>query len=252
MILAQTIVSRMQSGLDAEGSERYLFDQDFKPAINYGVEWFVMVCNEALGQKKMTAESLRELIKVRVWQANAFSRIAFDPAVMPDKLWSVVAVYPNPQVFPTTTSPTQSNKALSQFMTNTSFVRSNDSCKRLTMEEWNEDEENVFVAGNSILSGSLAEYAYQDFGDYSSGGYNNPGKFEITIRPSVAGKLVAIAYLKYPNQVVLITDQIEIPESMTSVIVERALAWISMKQGDTTSLYSWTEKDVTRLISLLK
>ena len=52
MIAVQTVVDRMKSVLDAEGSDRYLFDQDFKPAINSAIDWLVAVFNAAFSDKK--------------------------------------------------------------------------------------------------------------------------------------------------------------------------------------------------------
>jgi hypothetical protein len=62
MIPVQTIVDRVTSILDAEGSDRYLFDQDFKPAINLTKDWVVAVFNKAFADKKLSEENLKELV----------------------------------------------------------------------------------------------------------------------------------------------------------------------------------------------
>ncbi len=63
MIAVQTVVDRMIFGLDAEGSDRYTFENDFKPAINSSVEWLQAVFNQAFADKKLTEENLRDLVK---------------------------------------------------------------------------------------------------------------------------------------------------------------------------------------------
>lgn len=252
-ILVQEVVNRSLSALDAEGSDRYLFDQDFKPAINYAQEAIIAIFNNAFSSNKLSGESLRELAKIKIWQANDFSRVAFDPAVMGHKFWTLLAVYPNPVVAPFSTPMPNPNKALSVFMPNLSYRSGKASTNRMTLEEWNDNYKNVFAPGNLVVMNSqdLNNYSYLDFGDYSSGSYNNPGKYEIEIRPSVANKYIALAYLKRPDPIALITDSLEFPESLTSVIVSKALNFIAYKQGDQTTLFTVTNKDVEELSNLL-
>ena len=252
-IPVQTVVSRMASALDAEGSERYTFDQDYKYAISYAQEWIVTAVNQAMSEKKLAAENLRELIKVKIWQANAFSRIAFDPAIVGQKLWSVLAVYPEIKTTPFSNPNQLVVPAQSVFMPNLSFVSSDqEGAARLTHEEWNDNKKNVFMPGNITVTGSLKKYAYLDFADYSSSSYVNPVPFEIEVRPSVAAKYVAIVYLKYPNEIILPTDNLEFPDPMIDLIVEKALLFISFKQGDATNLYSISEREVSRIVNLIR
>ena len=109
------------------------------------------------------------------------------------------------------------------------------------------------MPGNTILKGDLQDYAYLDFADYSSSSYTgNSGVFEIQIRPDVPNELIAMAYLKYPNQVALITDSIEFPENLTDLITDLALQFIAYKQGDQTSLYVVTERNISKLVNLIR
>lgn len=251
-ILVQEIVNRSNSALDAEGSERYLFDQDFKPAIRFAQEWVVSVLNKAFDVNKISGESLRELVKIGIWQTNSYSRIAFNETVVGSKLWSILALYPNPVITPFRTPLSLTNKAESRFMADLSYVSGKSCTNRLTLEQWNDNEKNVFMPGNNVLSGDLVEFSYLNFVDYSSTSYNNPGLFEIEIRPSVANKFVGMAYLKKPSEVNLITDSIQFPESLTDIITEQTLKFISIKQGDQTTLYMVTERDIARITSLIQ
>jgi hypothetical protein len=251
-ILVQEIVNRSNAALDAEGSDRYLFDQDFKPAIRYAQEWVVLALNRGFEMNKHSGESLRELVKVSIWQANNFSRIAFDPVTMGHDLWSILALYPNPVVTPFSNPSPLPNKAESKYMPNLSLVSGKACTNRLTLEQWNDNVDNVFMPGNSVLSGPLSDFAYLNFADYSSSTYSNPGKFELEIRPTVANKYVGMAYLRRPKEINLITDTMEFPEALMNVILEKTLQYVSWKQGDQTTLYLVTDRDVNRLMTLIQ
>lgn len=251
-ILAQSIVERLDAALDAEGSDRYLFDQDYKPAINSAIEWIVAVFNAAFGARKISEESLQELTVVRVWQANAFSRISFDPAVVGHELWSILAVYPKPKLYPSNAINPLPAKHVSVFMPGLTFLKSDYSATRLTLEEWNENVNNVFMAGNEkITVGGLESYGYKNFVDYSSNVYQNPVNKEIEVRPAVGGEYVAITYLRKPNTINLVTDSVDLPGTITDMLFQKALNFVSYKQGDGTNIYGVTEKDISRLVSLM-
>lgn len=251
-VLVQTVNDRMLSRLDSESSERYTFNEDIKPAINGAVEWIVAELNAAFAAKKLTPEALRDLVKVGVWQTNSYSRVSYDPALVGFPLWSILGVFPKPQVVGG--SPiAQTDKAKSVFRNDISFLKSKFSASRLNFEEWNINVDNAFEPGNEMISGTLTDYAYLDFADYSSTAYTGAsGVQEIEIRPAIPNELVGIAYLKFPTNVSLITDSLEFPESMTELIVGMSLKIIAVKQGDHTTTYLFGEAESQKLIALLK
>jgi len=250
MIQTQTIVDRTLSLLDAEGSDRYLFDQDFKPAINSAVEWLVAVFNSAFAQNKLSEEDLRELVKVKIFQANNFSRVKFDPADVGESLWTVLSINTEVTVFPDNDPPPLPGDGTeSVYHPGYTYVDSKESAKRLSIQEWDENSDNIFMAGNNVMTTKLKKYAYLNFSDYSSTSYGETG--EIEIRPDVSAQFVGIRYLKYPNEVTVVTDTIEFPESITDLLVQKTANYISFKQGDGTNLYSVTDNDVQRLITFM-
>ena len=251
MIPVQTVVDRMKFELDAEGSERYLFDQDFKPAINSAIDWLVFVFNRAFENNRFSGEHLTDLIRTRVWVANNFSRIKYDPAVTGDEFWSYLGIHPEPTVFPAgSTPPALPNDYTSLFIPTVSYVSSDYTAKLLTLEQWNENRDNVFAPGNNTLTQSgFKSYAYSTTVDYSSTNYLQDK--EIEIRPAVPGQFVAITYLKTPERVNLISDDIEFPDSLITLIVRKSLNFIATKQGDQTTLFAITERDVSSLLKLI-
>ena len=248
MIPVQTIVDRVTSILDAEGSDRYLFDQDFKPAINLTKDWVVAVFNKAFAEKKLSEENLKELVKTKVWTTSTFSRINIDPSVI--NVWSILGIIPKPTVYPAASIPTVGvNPDTSTLETGVSYISSEFSARRLTIEEWNENKNNVFEAGNNVLTTSFTEYAYLNQGDYSSTNYTTAG--EIEVRPSVPTEFVAITYLRYPLDINVIGDSIEFPQTLTDLIVNKVLNYISFKQGDQTNLFSVSGSEVATLVKLM-
>lgn len=248
------IIVYLKSELDSNGSDRYLFEQDFKPAINASIDLVVAMFNVAFADKKLAPEQLRELTKVGVWQANEYSRIAYKESEIGYPFWTIVAIYPKPVTNVSAGSAQLTDKSTSEFKKDVSYIKANFVAKRLTLEEWNDNKDNAFMPGNDLLQGStLSEYAYLDFANYSSDSYTgNGGEPEIQVRPDVPNELVAIAFLKVPKKIELESDSVEFPVSLTQMISDLALNFISVKQSDQTTLYGVTTQNIQRLISAMK
>lgn len=252
-IQVQKIHDAMLAKLDAEGSDRYTFAQDTKFAITSALEILISIFNTAFGENKLSPECLREITKVKIWQLNDYSRFTYNKSDTGHSLWTVIGIYPKPVTNRGVSSSPVPDKSQSKFRGDLSFISSDKSCKRLSLEEWSTNSKNVFMPGNEILKGELTEYAYLDFVDYTSTSYvGNVDKAEIQIRPSVPNELVALAYLKYPNTITQLTDNIEFPESLSTMITDIALHNLSYKQGDNTSLYTISDRSISQLVGLMK
>lgn len=252
-IPVKKIHDAMLSKLDAENSDRYTFEQDTKFAISSAIDILITIFNSAFGSNKLSPECLREITKVKIYQLNDYSRFTYNKSDTNHSLWTIVGIYPKPKVNRGVSSSPTGDKSKSKYRPDLSFISSDKSCKRLSLEEWNTNTKNVFMPGNEILKGELAEYAYLDFADYTSTSYaGNVDKCEIQIRPSIPNELVALAYLKYPEIINTINDNIEFPESLTTMITDIALHNIAYKQGDNTSLYQVTDRSILQLVGLMK
>ncbi len=249
MISVQTIVDRLQFVLDAEDSDRYTFENDLKPAINSSVEWLQAVFNKAFADKKLTEEDLKELIKVTVFQTSQYSRINLD--LITDSIWSVMRISPEPVVHPSgsviTVTPTPEQ---SLWRDDLSYIKGKFATKLLSLEQWEENVDNIFEAGNERMTNSFKSYAYLNFANYGSSSYDAGGS-EIEIRPEIPNQFVGVTYMKYPTPINLIGDSIELPKTLTNLVFEKAASFISWKQGDGTNLYAVSEKDVMTLIKLV-
>ena len=251
MILVNQVTPRIISALDAEGSGRYSFGRDYAPAINYAVEYLVAVFNFAFAQNKLSEENLRELVFQRIWQTSKFSRISFNPADTGGEIWSILRVSPEPLLDPNISPLPNLTPQNSLFVPNVKFIRSKYSASRLTSEEWTDGENNIFMPGNAVVTNGFKSYGYQNFI------INKPGNIpaniipEIEVRPYLDNQLVAVQYLLYPAPVTLETDVIMFPKSLTNILVDKSLSFISRKQGDGTNLYAITEKEIATLVSIM-
>jgi hypothetical protein len=250
MISVQNIIERIASDLDSENSDRYVFERDFKPAINSSVEWLQSVFNQAFGEKKWPEENMRDLIKVSVFQASSYSRV--NTGLMPDDVWSLLRVNVKPRLNIDNPSLTPTNNLSESFFRNDlSYISSDfDGAKKLTLEQWEENAKNIFEAGNTSIQNDFKQYAYLSYANYQSESYDSKGT-EIEIRPSVASEFVAVTYLKYPTPVTNESDSVELPKVLINLVVDKALNFISRKQGDQTNLYSVTERDISTLVQLM-
>lgn len=245
-ILVQTVVTQIKSGIDSEGSDRYLFDLDYRPAIHYGIRQIITALNSVFANTKAPAESLRELINTRIWQANDYSRIAYNIADMPgnEDMWTILSVHPEVITIENGLPDPSITGATSKVRLDLTYKGGKFSCTRLSFEQWNQNQDNIFLPGNTVMTGSLKKYAYLDFADYSSNNYVAPGTYEIEVRPDVSRKLVGMRYLRYPVMPNLISDSIEFPDSLTDLMVMCGLSWIAVKQGTGTTLYTISARDI--------
>lgn len=249
MISVQTIIDRMNFVLDAEDSERYTFENDFKPAINSSVEWLQAVFNKAFAEKKLTEEDLKELIKVTVFQTSQFSRVHLDS--ISDSIWTILKVNPEPELFPKKPQLLPySNPQQSIHRGDLLYVKSKFSAKLLSTEQWEDNVDNIFEAGNERLLNSFKSYAYLNYSTYESTSNTSKGS-EIEIRPEIPNQFVAVTYLKYPSPISSINDSVEFPENLINLVYEKALNFISWKQGDQTNLYTVSGQDVMMLVKLM-
>ena len=249
MILVSDIVSKITSAIDSEDSDRYLFQQDFLPAINYAIEYSVSVFNSIFAKDKLSEEVLKEIMRVRCFQATHYSRVAMDETIIGDKLWSIVSVMPKCTYVGTGVSGSIVTETI--YLPNVSFLSSNYYAKRLTREQWGEKNKNPFMAGNPYtICSDLIEYAWTNFADYTGGYTLTNSQFEIEISPAVANQVVAISYLKKPTTIAAITDTLDFPEIMNNFIVSSALKFLSFKQNDNSTLYSVSDRDEQTLTKL--
>lgn len=252
MISVQELRDSMLHALDAENSDHYRDDLDIIPAINVAVKWLTSVVNAAIGQNKIGEEFFREISYAGVFMSNNNSRVSLN--VFPSEVWSILAIYVDPETeidlsipAPTTNDPKQS-----YYMSNLIHVSSDLSCKRLTLEQWATNLENPFEHGygGPEICDSLKWYAYLNPINYSISGAATKLQ-HVEIRPKSPNRLVTVFWAKKPTVVTTLSDDIDFPSSVYDLLFNKALNYVSYKQGDQTNLYGVTNTDIQTLINVL-
>ena len=241
MINALELRQQLAFALDAEGSDHYRDDLDYIPAINGAIRWLTAVISSAYGQDTFSEEFFRDLTSAGVFLTNNNSRVSLN--VFPSEVWTILAVYAKPDVevntslpVPVTPDPKQS-----YYLSNLIHISSINDCKRLNIEEWAVTKTNPLESGydGNQLCDDLKLYAY----------LLNSNLIEI--RPSIANGKATIFWVKKPSTITTITDDIEFPSSVFQLLFDKALNYISYKQGDQTNLYSVSSQDIQQLLTLL-
>jgi hypothetical protein len=257
LIQASEVVQRINAALDAEDSDRYIFDLDHKPAINDAIVWMTTLFGSALETKKIGPENLRELIYSSIFQPNKYGRIAIDPNELNREVFYIVSVNPEARTYPEDPNWSVLYDDRSAYRDDLAFVDSDYSATNLTYEEWYNNKRNVFKQGNLELSDNsyFKSYAYLNFGNVDGGDYSQ--STEIVVRPNPyhnekeEDRFVGITYVKRPEPIKQATDTIPFPYSVIEMLYMRALHFISYKQGDGTNLHAVTERDIQTLSQLL-
>jgi hypothetical protein len=252
MIQVQELRNQLAFALDAEGSDHYIDELDYIPAINASVKWLTNVINSAVGEDKMSEEFFRDLTFSGVFRTDDCSRVSLN--VFPSDVWSILAVYVNPKTrdIDGQTPPVTSDDTISYFLNNLFHKSSDISCKRLSIEEWATSKPNPFEDGydGDSICDELKRYAYLNPINYKNTNTGNSAK-SLEIRPDIINDNVTIFWVKKPSVVTAITDEIEFPDSVFQLLFNKALNYISYKQGDETSIYSVTEKDIALLLTVI-
>lgn len=256
MIPYSTIDNIVVSQLDAEGSDHYDLNEDRIPAANKALDRIVGMCVIALEANKFSADSLRDLLQVRIWQASQYGRIHFNPAALGHTMMSIVAVMPDPEFFPgTDTTPLSlgANPFTSRLRLDLPFYRGKYSAKRYTREQRHDVQDDVFAHGNEVLtSATRKRYGYLHIRDYRTTDYTpSAPELEVFPIPPAPGRYVAVEYLRYPNRITQIGSQVELPLHMTNLMVSATLSEIADKQGDGTTLKSVAEASIAQQVNLL-
>lgn len=252
MISAQELKNALAAALDAEGSEHYTDTLDYIPAMNVATKWLTSVVNAALGQNKIGEEFFRDISYAGVFRTNNNSRVSLN--VFPSEVWSILAVYVDPEteVDPSIPVPLTPDPKESYYLSNLIHVLSDLSCKRLSIEQWAGNLDNPFEHGydGDQICNDLKWYAYLNPINYSVSGAATKMQ-QLEIRPKSINKMVTIFWAKKPSNILTLTDTIDFPSSVFDLLFNKALNYISYKQGDQTNLYGVTNTDIQQLINVL-
>ena len=272
-IAVSNIIQLVKSNLDAEGSDRYRWDLDFIPAINWAQKEITDTVGRLLSDKKFPNERLRELIYTYVFQTSQYSRLFIDNAFKP--INTILGVYVNITTVPTWSEQTNTTSG-SLYLSTYSLIDFGNTCKRITPEERNECKKNKLVAGYNQANSDITTWAYLDFaiyGNNSYGGYDPAGNViadpppetpdpiiigsEIEIVPSYKNKVIGVMVLQNPQQIEstsqedFLVAELPFPEAMTNLFVAMILRFLAVKQNDTSNIYKISSDEIETIKSYL-
>jgi hypothetical protein len=252
MISSQDLDAKIRFALDAENDEHYGEVEDIVPAINLSVKWVVSVINAALGQKKIGEEVFESLHKASVVRTSQHSRFSTD--IFPDNIWTITSINPLPTTGSTgTATPSMPNDKASYLRTDLYHISSDNYAKRLDKERWEISKKDPFEAGygGDDVCDSLKEYAYLNAVNYNPSGNNTISK-EVEIRPAINKGLVTVFYVAVPEEIEeLGENDIPLPPQIFNLIFDKALYYISMKQGEI-GLPAITSNDIQQIVAAIQ
>jgi len=281
-ITAQQVYDSAKAMVDAEGSQRYLLDQDWLPAINAAYQRAITACNWRLANNKGAEEQLSELQVDLMFRTNGigaididYARSATSPTTLNTlKCWSVIAVYAEPQVaslvpsVPVPAYPQPANNSLSYYWDG-SLARPQGSkfpVQRMTKEQLGVANPNRYMAGSEALAltstgvpSKMRTYAYYIAGNQQSINDSLPGdspSISLLLKPFAlsVNAWFWISYLRNPNELTAFTGTntgtLSLPVSMLRTIADWTLQYLSIKQGDQTTLNSTAREDASTLFQM--
>jgi len=240
-ILASDVFAQIRAQLDDDYSDRYKEAQDLVPAVNAAVRYLVQVLNFAFEQKRLAPEALRELIRVEIVPVTGTGNVRKANITAAGlSIWTVLGVEPSPVVY----EETSTTAAPEDY-----WEIKNKLADRLTLEEWQEQSEDPFSAGSLIAIPSV----------FVRAGYIGPGRYfdavndYIMIRPGslFTEAFAGIWYLKNPTAVASGSSQIEFPQSVFNLIVDKSLNYIARQHSPEDKLGPITDKEVIQVVSLI-
>lgn len=253
MIAVQTVIDFIESTLESEGSGRWEFEADYKPALNRAIDFTTSLFKQAIAVNAISERTLSELIFIRIYRTSEYSRLVFDGGDASHILWDVLSVKPEAVVgWGEDGDPGASENTIESELYETAiFISSQYSAKRVDSERWEVNVNNRFYHGSTI---NFKSYSYRSFVNYRIRSVEEGTPFyptEIEVRPALNQGLVALEYLKVPNKVVTEDDSVEFPELLTTLFSEITMGFLLEKDGGT-FLTQMTDKTSKELISLFK
>jgi len=241
--------------LGAEGTQRYTDPQDILPGINGAQNRITAYMGGFLAEKKGSEESLRELTRTVIYQTNTQGGIWIDDPALDDTVWTVLAVFAEPEVTQGSWLPTPPpNDWTSRVRVDLAFAGSRKRVKRITLEMV-PDTYDSLGPGSERLSASLTQYAYYWVGNRSTfpgGDFDTNGRLEMVVLPKskMNSVIVGVSFLRVPPPITAIGQQIPFPSSMFALMRALSLNELTYKQGDGTTLNGLTQKDIGLLLNI--
>ena len=232
MITASSLFADIRARLDDDNSGRYDVANDLVPAVNASIDFWVNVLNSGFESKRIVHESLADLIQAKKYTAVVYGTTAAVPLPDGEDIWTIFGVDID--------AVEEGNK----------WIGKGRKAHRVSIAEWSWETGNPFALGSSQPQvDDFRHPIYIGIGNYMADG--NKG---ILIRPASllnANKDVLLWYLTNPTKIVDGASEVEFPQSMYSLILNKAVNYISFQHGGQSPYYQFTAQEVNQLATVL-
>ncbi len=253
MITYAELSDLMNVGLDDRTSQRYRVPVRIG-AINSAVNRATSALSWAMANRKGPEEALRELTYLRIFQTNSQGGVNLNDPALGHSIWNVLGVYARPQTVEQTPQIFPLGDNVSTYRDDLSWSGSGNPVERVTLEEVPVIRRSKSRPGNEVFAGNSdrVTFSYYITGNASSSAYNSGGS-ELRVLPQsqTGRKLIALSYVAQPSLFVDANSAVEFPQSFKQTLVEWALQYISIPQGDRTTLNSSSQQDAAQLMSFI-
>jgi len=215
--------------LDAEGSERYLPEQDIIPAINAAVSRVQAAASYMLANRKGSEEILRDFTRVSIFQTSVDGWVALTG--MGHTVSNVVAVYPQPDLKKEVGSGEPHvivGNQSSLYRGDLVYLGANKPCKRVTMEMVPVIKDNSIMEGNEVTAHTPRfQWAY----------YLNQGRIYLLPRSRASQVFCAVAYIENFAPMTDTSGTVSLPDYMLQQLATWAAYYVTWKQDPSAEGY---------------
>lgn len=230
MILASDLVADLKFLIDDENSDRYDFDNDYKPAINAAVRYIMSAFDKSFERGSLSPTVFGELLFGEKITPTAITGLdASKLIVTVTSMWRLVGVDPSPI-----------------FETANYIGPSKSIATHLAFDMAGNAEEDPFEDGATQPT-DLSQYSYTSMNVIDPTG--TPAR-HLILRPAALGD-VAVVYLRTPTKVIATSTEFEFPYVLYQPVLMKAYQYM-LFQGGKQPLQNMqvSDKDVQELASL--
>lgn len=232
MILASDLVTDLQFLIDDENSDRYDFDNDYKPAINLAVRYIMSAFDQAFERGSLSPTVFGELLFGEKITPTAITGLeACKLVVTVTTMWRVVGVDPAPI-----------------FETADYIGPAKSIATYLPFNMAGNVEEDPFEAG-AIQSTDLTRYSFTSMNIIDPTG--TPIR-HLILRPGVTTDC-AVVYLKTPTKVIATGTSFEFPYVLYQPVLMKAYQYMLFQAGkQPLQNMQVSDKEVQELVALFR
>jgi hypothetical protein len=238
MILASDLVADLKFLVDDENSDRYSFDNDYKPAINLAVRYIMSAFDKAFERGSLSPSVFSELLYAQITSVAAIPlvdgvKVALtNPLFVNEQLWRVVGVDPVPIV--SGTDYVMAGARLAKF---------------LPILDSGEVNNDPFAEGHTDAPADLDTYFYTQINTISFD--TTPAQYLI-VRPAPPGS-VAVIVLRNPTKVTLTTTNVEFPYVLYQPLLMKAYKYMMVQAGSQPlANMQLSDQEVQELVALFR